>query len=28
VYKKNNSILFKRVFDYELNKLDEIINNL
>lgn len=27
-YKKNNSILFKRVFDYELNKLDEIINNL
>jgi len=28
VYKKNNNISFKRVFDYELNKIDDIINNL
>lgn len=28
VYKKNDNILFKRIFDYEINKLDEIIKNL
>lgn len=27
-YKKDNNILFKRVFDYEINKLDNIINTL
>lgn len=28
VYKKDNQILFKRVFEYEINKLDEIIKKL
>ena len=28
VYKKDNNILFKRIFDYEYDKLDEIIKSL
>lgn len=28
VYKKNNNILFKRVLEYELDKIDEIISRL
>ena len=27
-YKRDNKILFKRIFDYEFNKIDEIIRNL
>lgn len=28
IYKKDNNILFKRVFEYEINDLDKIISNL